>query len=321
MPPIWQTTLNRLKKLAHLSNSSNSSNSAQFTIAIFGEVLADVFPNVTVLGGAPYNVARHLRALQQHPLLISRVGNDSLKETLFSELKKCDIDASCIQLDSAYPTGQVTVHMRNGAHRFEIKPDQAYDHIHTSILTIQPDLAYFGTLAQRGPESSLALDAFLNETSCPKFLDLNLRAPWYNKDIIQRSLFRADVVKTNEEELSLVCNLFGPTCGDDKDRALLLIKKFNLQHLFITRGGGGAWVLSSDGEEANVTGQALASSLVDTVGAGDAFSAACMIGLLHHWPMQTILTRANAFASAICTSRGAAPETSDFYLPYIESWF
>ncbi len=300
---------------------SNSSNSSQFTIAIFGEVLADVFSNVTVLGGAPYNVARHLRALQQHPLLISRVGNDSLKETLFSELKKCDIDASCIQLDSTYPTGQVTVHMRNGAHRFEIKPDQAYDHIHTSILTIQPDLAYFGTLAQRGPESSLALDAFLNETTCPKFLDLNLRAPWYNKDIIQRSLFRADVVKTNEEELSLICSLFDPIYGNDKDRALLLIKKFNLQHLFITCGGDGAWVLSNNGGEAKVTGQALTSSLVDTVGAGDAFSAACMIGLLHHWPMQAILTRANAFASAICTSRGATPETSDFYLPYIESWF
>jgi len=156
---------------------SSYSNTPPFSIAIFGEVLADIFPNATVLGGAPYNVARHLRAFQQHPLLISRVGNDALKEALFSELTKRDINPSGIQLDPVYPTGQVTVHMESGAHHFEIKPDQAYDHIHPHTLVTQPDIAYFCTLAQRSKESSLALDVFLNDAKCPRFLDVNLRSP------------------------------------------------------------------------------------------------------------------------------------------------
>lgn len=297
------------------------SNTVHFSIAIFGEILADIFPDTTVLGGAPYNVARHLRALQQSPLIISRVGNDQLKEMLFHELATLDINQASIQVDSHYPTGQVTVHEENGTHRFEIKPDQAYDHIRSSILTTQPNIAYFGTLAQRSPESSLALDAFLNDANCPRFLDLNLRAPWYNKQLIQHSLHRAEIVKINEEELKIVCDLFELDYNSDKDRALYLIKKFNLDLVFVTCGENGAWALSSNGEEATTTGKVLASTLVDTVGAGDAFSAICMVGLLHEWSLEAIVMRASAFASDTCTFRGAAPESSDFYTRHLDNWF
>jgi fructokinase len=305
---------------------SNHLKNTKFTIAIFGEVLADVFPDATVLGGAPYNVARHLRAFQQHPVLISRVGNDTLKEKLFEELIALDIDQSGIQLDSVYPTGRVTVHMENGSHRFEIEPDQAYDHIHTGMahlttLATQPDLAYFGTLAQRGIKSRLALDTFLSGAKCPRFLDINLRAPWYNKHMIRRSLLRTEIVKINEDELRIVCDLFESNLHHDKDRALFLMKKFDLKHLFVTCGESGAWALSSNGEETKVEVQPLAASLVDTVGAGDAFATICILGLLHDWSMEEILIRASTFASAVCTIRGAAPESRDFYLPYIESWF
>ncbi len=305
---------------------SSHLNKTKFTIAIFGEVLADIFPDATVLGGAPYNVARHLRAFQQHPVLISRVGNDALKKMLFDELSALDIDQSGIQLDSIYPTGQVTVHIENGGHRFEIEPDQAYDHIHTGMahlttLANQPDLAYFGTLAQRGIQSRLALDTFLSGAKCPRFLDINLRAPWYNKHMIRRSLLRTEIVKINEEELVIVCDMFAPALASDKERALFLIKKFDLKHVFVTCGEHGAWVLSSNGEETSVAVPVLTTPIIDTVGAGDAFAAVCMLGLLHDWNMEQMLTRASIFASAICTIRGAAPETHAFYLPYIESWF
>jgi fructokinase len=298
----------------------------KFTIAIFGEVLADIFPDATVLGGAPYNVARHLRAFEQNPILISRVGNDTLKNKLFEELKKLDIDQSGIQLDSVYPTGQVTVHMENSEHRFDIKPDQAYDHIHARMahlttLATQPDLAYFGTLAQRSMDSRLALETFLNGIKCPRFLDINLRAPWYDDHIIRRSLSLAEIVKLNEEELKTVCDMFEPTRSNDKDRALFLIKEFDLKHLFITCGENGSWALSSNGIETKVKGQPLVSELVDTVGAGDAFAAVCILGILNDWSIEDMLTRAGTFAAAVCTIRGAAPETSDFYLPFIESWF
>ena len=305
---------------------SSHLNKTKFTVAIFGEVLADIFPDATVLGGAPYNVARHLRAFQQHPVLISRVGNDALKKTLFAELSALDIDQSGIQLDSIYPTGQVTVQIENGRHRFEIEPDQAYDHIHTGMahlttLASQPDLAYFGTLAQRGIQSRLALDTFLSGAKCPRFLDINLRAPWYNKHMIRRSLLRTEIVKMNDDELAIVCDMLEPALSNNQERASFLIKKFDLKHLFVTCGEKGAWVLSSNGEEIKVAAPALTAAIVDTVGAGDAFAAVCILGLLHHWPMEQILMRANIFASAICTIRGAAPETHAFYLPYIERWF
>ena len=305
---------------------SNHLKKTKFTIGIFGEVLADIFPDATVLGGAPYNVARHLRAFQQHPVLISRVGNDVLKTTLFAELAALGIDQSGIQLDSVYPTGQVIVHIENGSHRFEIAPDQAYDHIHSGMahlttLANQPDLVYFGTLAQRGIQSRLALDTFLSGAKCPRFLDINLRAPWYNKHMIRRSLLRTETVKINEQELRIVCDMFDPTFTNDKERASFLIKKFDLKHIFVTCGENGAWVLSSNGEETRVAVPVPTTTIVDTVGAGDAFAAICMLGLLHDWNMEQMLTRASIFAAAICSIRGAAPETKDFYLPYIRSWF
>jgi fructokinase len=305
---------------------SDHLKNTKFTIAIFGEVLADIFPDATVLGGAPYNVARHLRAFQQHPVLISRVGNDKLKKELFAELTALDIDQSGIQLDPVYPTGQVTVHMENGSHRFEIEANQAYDHIHAgrvhlTTLATQPDLAYFGTLAQRGIESRLALDTFLSDAKCTRFLDINLREPWYNKHMIRRSLLRTEIVKINEDELHTICHLFETNLNNDKERALFLMKKFDLKHLFVTCGENGAWALSSNGDETKVKAQPLTTALVDTVGAGDAFAAICILGLLYGWSMEEMLTRASTFASAVCTIRGAAPETADFYLPFIESWF
>lgn len=302
------------------------SNHTKFKIAIFGEVLADIFPDATILGGAPYNVARHLRAFQQHPVLISRVGDDQLKEALFAELTKLDIDQSGLQIDSVYPTGQVTVHLESGNHRFEIEPNQAYDHIHAGMarlttLATQPDFAYFGTLAQRGIASRLALDAFLDGAQCPRFLDVNLRAPWYNKHMIRRSLLRTEIVKMNEEELKVVCNLFDSNQKNDKDCAYFLIKKFNLKLVLITCGATGAWAVSDRAEETYFKAPQINTRLVDTVGAGDAFAAICILGLLHNWSLQDILDRAGRFATAICTIRGTAPKESDFYLPYIQEWF
>ncbi len=296
-----------------------------FTVAIFGEVLADIFPDDTVLGGAPYNVARHIRAFQHKPVLISRVGNDALKDELMLELETLDIDASGIQLDPIFPTGQVLVHMENGSHSFEIKANQAYDHIHAGMthlttLATKPDLAYFGTLAQRDVESRLALDTFLSDAKCQRFLDINLRAPWYDKHMIRRSLLRTEIVKINEDELKTVTDMFDKNINNDQSRADYLMKKFDLKFLFVTCGEKGAWSLNNQGDKTTVETPPLEGKLVDTVGAGDAFAAICILGLLYNWPMDEMLTRAGKFASAVRTIRGAAPANSDFYKPYIESW-
>ena len=305
---------------------TNVMKNQPFNIMVFGEILADIFPDKTVLGGAPYNIARHLHAFNAHPLLISRVGNDPLKINLFEALAKLNMDCSGIQVDAVYPTGQVIVHMENDSHRFEIRSDQAYDFIDSgaaqdAIQSTSPDLAYFGSLAQRKHVSRLALTTCFNAVSCPIFLDLNLRSPWYDQHVIQHSLMHANYAKLNEDELTIVSDLLSiPKDMGVVERAARIIEQFDLKCLFVTCGQNGAWVLSDTGKIKEVKGQPLPSKLLDTVGAGDAFSAICMIGLLQDWPMDTILIRATNFASALCCIRGATPETNDFYLPFMIEW-
>lgn len=294
-------------------------------IALFGEVLADCFPGQTILGGAPYNVTRHLRAFLEQPVLISRTGNDRLRTQLFDELSQLTIDASGIQLDNTYPTGQVIVHIKSDVHHFDIQPNQAYDYINAHealrvISSASPSILYFGTLAQRNMVSSTALNNIFNNTPIPRFLDINLRAPWYNKVVIEHALTHADIVKVNEDELSIIATLFKSKALEMQHFALQLIERFNLSMLYVTCGERGAWVLSKAGEKSQVNGLAIGSDLVDTVGAGDAFSAVTILGILHNWSIKATLDKANTFASAICQIRGAAPATTDFYLPYINSW-
>ncbi|MEE9331709.1 MAG: PfkB family carbohydrate kinase [Methylophilaceae bacterium] len=297
-----------------------------YHIALFGEVLADIFPDQIALGGAPYNATRHLRAFQQHPVLISKVGSDALKEQLLTELSRWGIDQSGIQFDAVHPTGQVTVHIENAAHHFKIHPNQAYDYIETYEATqvttsINPSLIYFGTLAQRNDVSNSTLNRLLKNSSCPRFLDINLRAPWYNKAIIEYSLLNANIVKVSEEELQIVAQLFECRTNNSEDYALFLISKFDLTTLFVTCGENGAWALSSTGEESKVYGQNLESTLVDTVGAGDAFSAISILGTLYNWTIEETLNQANAFAAEICKIRGATPETDDLYMPFIKKLY
>ncbi len=295
------------------------------TVALFGEILADIFPDQSVLGGAPFNVARHLQAFDLHPVMISRTGNDALRGDLLREMERLGMDTLGIQCDLSFPTGQVQVHMENGGHRFEILPDQAYDHIHAGIthmmtMSIKPDLVYFGTLAQRNMESRLALDKFLSDSKSPRFLDINLRSPWYNKHTIKRSLLRSDTVKLNEDELEIVANYFKIEERTPQLKAKALLSQFGLVNLLVTCGENGAWLVN-DHHEIFKTGPVEKPDVfVDTVGAGDAFAAVFIIGLLNGWELPITLQRANQFASALCGIRGGAPQDHDFYIPFKQEW-
>ncbi len=291
------------------------------SVALFGEILADVFPDRSVLGGAPFNVARHLQRFGLNPIMITRTGKDALSDELLAEMKRLGMNLTGVQCGQAYPTGHVVVHMEGAAHRFEIMPDQAYDHIHPEEILIpdpQPALVYYGTLAQRCPESRFALDVFLGNSKGKRFLDINLRKPWYDLNIIERSLLMADILKINDEELSLVAGMLDIP-GEPQLQAAALIRDFNLEQVLVTCGAGGAWLMLRDGEEVRVTGRS-AIPLADTVGAGDAFAAVFILGSLQQWPAELTLGRANEFAAAICAIRGAAPESGDFYAPFLGEW-
>jgi fructokinase len=312
-----------------MRNASNNSSDAQVddnVIAIFGEVLADIFPDRAVLGGAPFNVARHLKALNQHPIMITRTGNDELRKDFLVELARLKMDVSGIQVDPVYPTGKVKVIMKEDhQHVFDIEPNQAYDHIHAGVthlitMAAHPEMVYFGTLAQRNLESRLALDTFLSDAKCPRFLDLNLRSPWYDKHTVRRSLLRSDIVKLNDDELTIVANFFKASLKTPKDRATYLLEKFDFHTLLITSGETGAWSMNDQGQEHHVEGYPIGDKLIDTVGAGDGFAAICILGLLKEWPMDVMLKRANQFAASICQIRGAVPNDLDFYNAMTQDW-
>ncbi|GAB1235587.1 hypothetical protein UT5_19820 [Ferrigenium sp. UT5] len=230
-----------------------------------------------------------------------------------------------VQLDPSYPTGQVKVHFEGGSHRFEILPEQAYDHIHASVarmvaLSIHPKLVYFGTLAQRHPVSRSALKRVLNSIGAPTFFDVNLRPPWYDAQILRRSLRQADTVKLNNEELAILARLFALP-GDTLDGyARAFMQTFDIGQVLVTCGAEGAWLVRRKGDTVRMQAHGEPVTVVDTVGAGDGFSAVFMLGKLRRWPVQQTLARAHAFAAAICTLRGAVTEDAAFYAPFLKAW-
>jgi len=304
----------------HTSNISRNGR-----IVLFGEVLADIFPDRTVLGGAPFNVARHLKAFGRNPVLLSRVGIDDLGKGVLDTMKQSGMETGGIQSDRNHPTGQVKVHLENNSHRFEILPAQAYDFIHPAVarmvrLPLNPALIYYGTLAQRHEVSRRALLTLLRSTRVAKFLDVNLRAPWYDEKTLRSALQYADIVKLNAEELGMLAEMFGFPGGKPQDIALKLMRQFDLGQVVVTSGAEGAWQMNRAGKVAEASNDSQATTVLDTVGAGDGFAAVYILGMLRSWPMATTLERANAFASAICRIRGAVPDHADFYEAFIREW-
>ncbi|MDX8379799.1 MAG: carbohydrate kinase [Gallionella sp.] len=308
-----------------LGQSTLTSENKTGTIILFGEVLADIFPDRSVLGGAPFNVARHLKKFGQNPILLTRIGNDKLRDELLTVMSANNMDVLGLQLDNHHPTGQVQVHIENKSHRFDLLPLQAYDFINServrlSTRSIHPSLLYFGTLAQRHPTSRGALHSLLRNKKTSRFLDINLRSPWYDEKTIRYSLKQADIVKLNDNELTLLSEMFALVGDNPQQQAGMLVKQFNLQFLIVTCGKAGAWQLNNKGELLKVGTTNAPPVVVDTVGAGDGFAAVCILGELQRWPIPETLARANHFAAAICTLRGAVPDHNDFYLPFTQAW-
>lgn len=293
------------------------------TVIAFGETLVDQFRDRNVLGGAPFNVACHLGALGAHPVLVTRAGKDALGDQLVQAMSERGLDLRGVQRDPARPTGRVKVTETARGHAFDILSDQAYDHIHASLarmvgLSLHPQMVYFGTLSQRG-DSRRALRELLGTVDACAFLDVNLRDPWVDADTLRWSLQQARVAKLNEDELDRIGDLFALDGATPQARAAVLLSGFDLQRVVVTRGPAGAWTLDAAGRIESVDGMPL-DQVVDTVGAGDGFSAVFMLGMLRGWSLADQLARADAFARALCGIRGAVPASQDFYRPFIRDW-
>ncbi len=287
-------------------------------MVVFGEVLFDSFADgACVLGGAPFNVAWHLQAFGCAPLFISRIGDDALGERVRAAMQGWGMQTTGLQLDLLRPTGQVCVRIENGEPGYEIVADQAYDAIDADHLpdTGPLSLVYHGSLITRSNASTNALNALLKRDRTPVFLDINLRSPWWNLEDAECMVARTDWLKLNEHELAELLQ----QDVDCQTGATLLLQKYNLSLIIITLGEKGAFVCLKTGETFTVVPEGV-SEVVDTVGAGDAFTSVCILGLLQGWDMQQTLMRAQRFASAMVGVRGATIDDREFYSAFINDW-
>ncbi len=284
---------------------------------IFGEVLFDQFEDgSSVLGGAPFNVAWHLQAFGMQPLFVSRVGDDSYGRRIRDAMQHWGMSTAALQKDSTYPTGLVSVTINNDEPSFDILAGRAYDHIAADALPpVVPSLIYHGSLALRHPDSAKALATIKQRYAAPVFIDVNLRAPWWQDTTLADLLQHASWAKLNHTEIDI---LIGGS-ATPLEKAHELLHRFAVETVVLTLGAEGAIALTQDGDHTRVApSQSL--NIVDTVGAGDAFSSVCILGFLKQWPIATILERAQAFASAIVQIRGATTDNTEFYHPFIQAW-
>ncbi|MEI6706542.1 MAG: carbohydrate kinase [Methylococcales bacterium] len=285
-------------------------------IALFGEVLFDQFPDgQQVLGGAPFNVAWHLQAFGLKPCFISRVGCDANAEYIKHAMQTWGMTLKKLQTDTEHPTGVVQIHFdKNGEPHYDIMPNQAYDFIATDQLDLATpySIIYHGTLALRHSSSARTLETLKNSHHGKVFVDVNLRTPWWQLSETHQLVHNADWVKLNMEELIQL-----ESSSYRFDQAMeSFLAKHNLQVLVVTDGENGATALTHSGEYIHVKPN-IQLDVVDTVGAGDAFAAVLLLGLQRGWSLTLTMDRAQNFASALVTQRGAIVQDLNFYLPFI----
>ncbi len=283
---------------------------------IFGEVLFDHFPDGSVvLGGAPFNVAWHLRAFGLDPLFISRVGDDPPGRRIRAAMRDWGMDTAGLQLDSSHETGTVRVRITDGQPSFDIVAGRAYDFIDGgAIPPIEASVLYHGSLALRDAVSDQALQSLKQRLAAPTFVDVNLRPPWWQRDKVLALLREARWVKLSEDELAQLVP--GETGLEAQADALLGMGSLEL--IIVTRGSAGALARTED--QSLEIAPAAGIHVVDAVGAGDAFASVLILGLSLDWALSDILDRAQTFASAVVGVRGATIQDPAFYRPFHQTW-
>jgi fructokinase len=281
-----------------------------FRLTSLGEVLWDVFPDGPRFGGAPANVACHAAALGAHAAMVSQVGEDEFGRQARSELNQRRVATGCVGVSEEFPTGTVEVELdASGKPRFTIAENVAWDHLEWSDqvdeLAMRTDAVCFGTLAQRSEASRNVIGRFVSSTrpKALRVLDINLRPPFYNEDVILHSLALANVLKLSDDELDIVAAACEVT-GSEAERLEKLSGLHDLQLIALTRGAQGATLMRAD-ERSDVEGVSV--EVRDTVGAGDAFTAAMILGVLAEEPLDAINRRATRIAAYVCSQDGATP--------------
>lgn len=296
----------------------------------FGEALVDVLPSGEVVGGAPLNFSVRAAQLGQAmgftTVLISRIGSDERGEKILQHLQSTPLDTSAIQVDATHPSGYVDVTLEDGHPSYVIGEQVAWDHIafDDSVAQIarRSSALCFGTLAQRCEPTRQTLARCLQTAErAIKIFDINLRLPHPSIELIQESLRHADVLKCNEEELLLLCDWLQLDIADrasDQSTAIAtatrLQQRFELQSVFWTRGASGCMLQRGEQVTSGDVPQLPRAPQADSVGAGDAASAALAVGLVAGWSDARIVALANYCGAFAASQRGATTPFPDDFL-------
>ena len=276
-----------------------------------GELLWDLLPSGKRLGGAPANFAYHVSQFGLKGLAISAVGQDDLGDETIQELEHKHLLAYIERV--GYPTGRVNVQLDEaGIPLYDIQQDVAWDNIpfteQLREIAENTQAVCFGSLAQRSPQSRVAIQAFLASLPADddvlRIYDINLRTPFYSKEVVDLSLSAANVLKVNDEELPILANYYNLPQISPLEQCELLRQRFDLRLVIYTCGANGSYVISEEGVSSQPTPKVL---VVDTVGAGDSFTASFCAALINGSPISEAHAIAVKVAAFVCTQQGAMP--------------
>ncbi|MFH6970411.1 carbohydrate kinase family protein [Flavobacterium petrolei] len=290
-------------------------------IICFGEVLFDVFPTHKKIGGAPLNVALRLASLGINAQIISRVGNDEIGRELFAFIKKNGVDTDTIQIDENLSTGEVIVQLNEkGSASYTINYPVAWDKIicipEDEIRVKKADALVFGSLVCRDGVSQNSLLEIINYTKYAVF-DVNLRAPFYTKEILVNLMMQSDFIKFNDDELYEVSAFLNSPYHSLEQNILFIAEKTNTKHICVTKGSHGAVLYYNEKMYYN-SGYKI--DVIDTVGSGDSFLAGLLSKLLYDENPQEAIDFACALGAIVAKNEGANPtisskEIDDFMNP------
>ncbi len=295
----------------------------KFTTVGLGELLWDIFPEGRQLGGAPANFAYMTSLLGDEGIVASRVGGDELGEEAKRQLQQLGLNTFYIQLDPTYRTGIVQVEVdAKGQPTFQIAEPAAWDAFEWTprwqSLALKADAVCFGSLAQRSSETRETIYSFLKtiRPETTRVFDVNLRQSFYSAKILADSAKQADIIKLNNDELPTVVQLLGFPFQDEDSASEWLLDTFHIKLVCITRGARGSLLVS---EYAKHEHPGICVQVADTVGSGDAFTAALVYHYLRRDSLATMNEAANRMGAWVASQTGATPAPDEARLELIRA--
>jgi fructokinase len=281
-----------------------------------GELLWDLLPSGPRLGGTVSNFAVMAGRLGSHAVCASRLGTDELGNRARAELAQKPLDVSYLQTDPIHATSTVAVQLKDGQAEYTIEEGVAWDYLELSSewlgLATRADAVCFGTLAQRNDVSRQTIEGFLAATAprCVRVFDVNLRAPFYSADVLERSLQVTTLLKMNDSEMPEILRVLGLGDGEGTTAEALLagarrlLDRFPVHLVCVTMGGSGSLLVTREQVDRH---PGIPVKVVDTVGSGDAFTAALTHYYLQHAPLAVINAAGNRWGSWVASQPGAMP--------------